>query len=271
MACVQRHGAGHAAATASAAAEIGDDDDLAQRWAASPRRPATLSRDVDLLAVVPVAVRRDEDASARSGRSGRARPARRNRASRTTRPRRARRPPAWRRSVSGMLGIMAATRSPALTPCARSSCCSRETSSCSSSQDRRRSTLSSPRKTMRVAGAARCAAGSRRSSGARRERSGRPASGRRRPAALALVADDAAEIPDQAPERLAILDRPAVQLGIGRQRCPGPGRGRRHERRQRRFGDPIGRWVQSGAFTTIIMSPMRILFAQGGAREQDAV
>ena len=51
-------------------------------------------------------------------------------------------------TVSGMLGIIAAMRSPFFTLSDRKSCCRREISACSSFHDSRRSTLSSPRKTI---------------------------------------------------------------------------------------------------------------------------
>ena len=178
---------------------------------------------------------------ARSGRNGRARPVRRNRASRTTRPRRARRLRACRPTASGMLGIIAATRSPCLTPSETKSCCRRETSAWSSSQERRRSTLSSPLKTMaspeprlaqQVFGEVQPRVGKER-------RARHPVAVDKH--AFALLADDAAEIPEQAPEILAVVDRPAVQLGIGGEGRAGPGGSLDHEGRDRRLCDTVWR------------------------------
>ena len=49
--------------------------------------------------------------------------------------------------LSGILGMMAATRSPTLTPASRSACAARATSVASSRQLMRRLTLSSPQNT----------------------------------------------------------------------------------------------------------------------------
>ena len=144
-------------------------------------------------------------------------------------------------TVSGMLGIMAAMRSPSLTPSETKSCCSRETSACNPSQERRRSTLSSPLKTM----ASRGPLAGEQVLGEIQARIGEEFRARHKVRilenAMALVADDAAKIPDQAPEILAVIDRPAVKLGIGREgRSGARGRGR-HERRHRRRCDAIHR------------------------------
>ena len=109
----------------------------------------------------------------------------------------------------------------------------------------RRSTLSSPRKTIAVS-----APGRRSRFSAKFSR----ASGKKRvsriaaagdDAALALLADDAAEIPDEIPERARIRDRPGMQrvvVGKRRGRCAAPASaaegGDRQVGERRRVGRP---------------------------------
>ena len=136
------------AATASADRRDSRRPRALQRSAAAGTISASLSATVVRLAVVPVAVAGDEAPSARSGRTGRARPARRNRASRTTRPRRSRPPPASRRSFPACSASSPRPGRPALTPCgAQAPAAGARPARAARPSVRRRSTLSSPRKT----------------------------------------------------------------------------------------------------------------------------
>ena len=142
-----------------------------------------------------------------------------------------------------MFGSIAATRSPAPTPAARIACCRRETSAASSSQVSRRSTLSSPRKTIAVPAPRLPQQVLGKIQPRVREEARLPHRAACDHAALALLADDAAEIPDQVPEGAGIADRPGVQRVVVGEALAGAPAGLRRESgdRQRRQGSRIGR------------------------------
>ena len=106
--------------------------------------------------------------------------------------------------ASGMLGSIAATRSPFLTPSARIAAAgARPARAVRPMTGAARPCLRRGTRSRRTARTSQ--AGFRRSSASRPERTRRPASCRRRPArARRAVADDAAEIPDQVPEAGAV-------------------------------------------------------------------
>ena len=146
-------------------------------------------------------------------------------------------------TVSGMLGMKAATRSPAFTPAAASACCRRETWSRSSAFVRRARTRSSPRKMIASPGP----------SGVAQQVLGEVEPRLReepRAGHLRLVGDDgvaprvgdhAAEVPHRRPEVLHPVDGEAVQRGVVGERRPVPVVQELHERGHVRGGDAFRR------------------------------
>ena len=138
--------------------------------------------------------------------------------------------------ASGMFGIIAATRSPLATPSETNNCCRRDTSACSSSQLTRRSTLSSPRKTIASEGPVFLQeVFGKVDVGIREEHRARHlvAVGNH---AFALLADDAAIVPQQRPERFPLFDRPGVQVAKRREVQAGGRGSNTHEVGHRRCG-----------------------------------
>ena len=152
-------------------------------------------------------------------------------------------------TASGMLGRYAATLSPTPTPAAANACCKRDTRSLSSRQDRRRVSPSSPRKTIASPSSFRRSRFSAKFSlRIRKEPRARHLRRRRRESARALLADDAAEVPDEIPERAAIFDRPSVQRGIVGQLPPGTFGCGGGKARQRVSGDAFRRGAPQWLF-----------------------
>ena len=185
------------------------------------RSPATLSATSIVLAVVPVAVAGDEQLRLDLAEAVEHALRRRNPASRTTRPRRARRPRACRRSSRACWAASPRRGRPASTPSVAHRLLQARDQRAQFAPGQAALDLSSPRKTMRVAGAgfrSRFSAKFSRRVG-KESRAGHPVAVDQH--AFAALADHAAEIPDQAPERgrARSTDQP-MQVADSRQTAP---------------------------------------------------
>ena len=202
---------GSRAAVSLRPAEIGHDDDAAAALGSSAAISASLSELSMRLAGIVVAVGGDEAPSARSGRSGRARRAPRNRASTRTTPRRSRRRRASPRSPPA---CWAERRRPGRLADAgpRKACCSARHELVQFAARRAGApTLSSPRKTSASPSSFRRSRFSAKFSVASGKKRAPGILSRVDETRAALVADDAAEVPKQVPERRRVVDRPGVQ------------------------------------------------------------
>ena len=240
---IERDAARNARRDLVGAAEIGDDDDLAGARQLRGDR-LQLLRDLDRLAVVPIAVAaKNSFGSICPKRSSTPRSPKSGEQDEKIAPSEA--AASMTATASGMFGSIAATRSPTPTPAARIACCRRETSARSSSQrqppldlvlaaeDERRLRARVLQQVLREI----------------QPRVGKEARlphrrGPRRSAPLALLADDAAEIPDEVPESARIA-RPTRRAARRSRRSRGRARRLRRRReardRQRRRDRGIGR------------------------------
>ena len=236
-AVVERHGLGWRGRHVAARAEIVDERGPCATLGSSRGTPSTLSATSICLAVVPIAVAGDEEHRLDLAEAVEHALRRRNRASRTTRPRRSRRRPAWRRWSPACSAASRRRGRPSPMPSARKRLLQARDQRAQFVPGQPALDLVLAAKDDGVAGRRAGAAGSRRSSAWHRGRT------RARHAvavgehASAAFADHAAEIPDQAPEAGAVLDRPAMQVGVGREIPAGACDAARGEGGQRRVLD----------------------------------